>query len=50
MTEPAAEMGRYFERALTSALGQHPQVGDIRGWGMFRAPEFVADSESKSSF
>ena len=50
MTERAAEMGRYLEKALTLAFGQHPHVGDIRGRGMFRALEFVADRESKAPF
>ncbi|WP_246100692.1 aspartate aminotransferase family protein [Palleronia caenipelagi] len=34
--------------ALTDRLGQHPHVGDIRGRGLFRGIELVADRETKA--
>lgn len=50
MTQRAAEMGTYLEQALDAEFGQHPNVGDIRGRGMFRGMEFVQDRESKRPF
>ena len=50
MVERSAQMGAYLERALYEAFGQHPNVGDIRGRGMFRGLEFVADRETKAPF
>src|SRR6056297_2039980 len=35
---------------LEARLGQHPHVGDIRGRGLFRGIELVADRESKAPF
>lgn len=45
-----AEKGAVLDAALRDAFGQHPHVGDIRGRGLFRALEFVADRESKAAF
>ncbi|WP_224826059.1 aspartate aminotransferase family protein [Cognatishimia sp. MH4019] len=50
MAERALKMGNYFEDALRATFGQHPHVGDIRGRGMFRGLEFVADRETKTPF
>jgi adenosylmethionine-8-amino-7-oxononanoate aminotransferase len=50
MTARAADIGQYFEAALQDRFGQHAHVGDIRGCGMFRALEFVADREAKTPF
>ena len=50
MTKRAAAMGDYFADALDVEFGQHPHVGDIRGRGMFRGLEFVADRDSKQPF
>lgn len=36
--------------ALQSAFGQHPNVGDIRGRGLFQGIELVADRETKAPF
>lgn len=44
------KMGQKLQSALTSKLGQHPHVGDIRGRGLFRGIELVADRESKTPF
>ena len=42
--------GAALQTALTDALGQHPHVGDIRGRGLFRGVELVADRETKAPF
>ena len=44
------EMGDRLDAALRDALGEHPHVGDIRGRGLFRGVELVADRESKTPF
>jgi adenosylmethionine-8-amino-7-oxononanoate aminotransferase len=43
-------MGEKLQDALTAALGQHPHVGDVRGRGLFRGVELVADKETKEPF
>ena len=43
-------LGGYMEKALMSALAQHPNVGDIRGRGLFWGVELVADRASKATF
>jgi adenosylmethionine-8-amino-7-oxononanoate aminotransferase len=35
---------------LEKALGSHPNVGEIRGRGLFQSIEFVADRKTKSTF
>jgi L-2,4-diaminobutyrate transaminase len=46
----AGETGAYFKAALTDALGDHPNVGDIRGEGLLVAVEFVAEREGRRFF
>jgi len=41
--------GKSLRAGLHSALGEHPNVGDIRGRGLFIGIEFVADRESKKA-
>ncbi|MEM1384367.1 MAG: aspartate aminotransferase family protein [Pseudomonadota bacterium] len=43
-------IGERLQAALEAALGQHPAVGDIRGRGLFRGIELVADRETKAPF
>jgi adenosylmethionine-8-amino-7-oxononanoate aminotransferase len=43
-------MGAALERKLREAFENHPRVGDIRGRGLFRAIELVADRASKTPF
>ena len=43
-------MGEKLEKALRQAFGEHPQVGDIRGRGLFWALELVEDRASKKPF
>lgn len=50
MTDRAARMGAVLDAALHDAFGQHPNVGDIRGRGMFRGLELVANRETKAPF
>jgi adenosylmethionine-8-amino-7-oxononanoate aminotransferase len=42
--------GDKLQAALVSALGEHPHVGDIRGRGLFRGVELVADRHTKATF
>ena len=44
------EDGAYFAQRLRAALGSHPNVGDIRGRGLFMGVELVADRASKQPF
>ncbi|MCV2889525.1 aspartate aminotransferase family protein [Ruegeria aquimaris] len=39
-----------MERELRKAFGQHPNVGDIRGRGLFWGVELVVDRDGKVSF
>ncbi len=43
-------VGGYMQTALEEAFADRPYVGDIRGRGLFRAIEFVADRQSKKPF
>ena len=43
-------MGARLDGALRERFGQHPHVGDIRGRGLFRGIELVADRETKAPF
>jgi adenosylmethionine-8-amino-7-oxononanoate aminotransferase len=42
--------GERLRSLLVERFGQHPQVGDIRGRGLFQAIELVADRGSKQPF
>jgi len=41
------QAGETLDTALRDRFGQHPHVGDIRGRGLFRGLELVADRETK---
>ena len=43
-------MGEAFEQSLTERFGNHRHVGDIRGRGLFRGLELVADRATKAPF
>ncbi len=43
-------MGARLQDGLSERLGQNPHVGDIRGRGLFRGVELVADRETKAPF
>lgn len=42
--------GENLTRSLTARFGNHPHVGDIRGRGLFRGVELVADRGTKEPF
>src|SRR5712671_3857486 len=44
------QMGDLLEQRLIERFGNHHHVGDIRGRGLFRAIEIVADRASKAPF
>ncbi|MCT8974200.1 aspartate aminotransferase family protein [Microbaculum marinisediminis] len=46
----AGETGAYFLAALRDRLGNHPNVGDIRGEGLLAAVEFVEDRDTRTFF
>ncbi len=50
LVENAARVGARLHAGMRSALGEHPNVGEIRGEGMIMAVEFVADRMSKEAF
>lgn len=43
-------MGEELEHRLTERLGNHHHIGDIRGRGLFRGIELVADRATKAPF
>ena len=42
--------GSKLMQALTDQFGEHPNIGDIRGRGLFLGMEFVKDRASKTTF
>ncbi len=50
LIERAATMGHVLETRLRQQFGDHRNVGDIRGRGMFWGLEFVADRETREPF
>lgn len=44
------EKGAQLQTALVERFGAHPHVGDIRGRGLFRGIELVADRADKTPF
>jgi adenosylmethionine-8-amino-7-oxononanoate aminotransferase len=50
LLENVRRMGAHLEAALHERFGNHPHIGDIRGRGLFRAIELVADRASKAPF
>ena len=44
------ERGKAIKQQLGTAFADHPNVGDVRGRGMFIGVEFVADRDSKQPF
>ncbi|WP_191286250.1 aspartate aminotransferase family protein [Aliiroseovarius zhejiangensis] len=50
MVARSAQMGETLMAALTDAFGQHPHIGDMRGRGLFRGLELVADRDTKAPF
>ena len=50
LVQRCAEMGEKLQAALEDRFGQHPNVGDIRGRGLFRGVELVAERDTKEPF
>lgn len=50
LVDRAAEMGARLDERLKAQFGQHSNVGDIRGRGLFRGLEIVDDREEKRPF
>jgi adenosylmethionine-8-amino-7-oxononanoate aminotransferase len=48
LNQRAQDMGAYLMRELRAAVGEHPNVGDIRGMGMFMAIELVRDRQGNA--
>ncbi len=46
LVENAASVGVYFKQALDARLGEHPNVGEIRGKGLMLGVELTADRQS----
>jgi adenosylmethionine-8-amino-7-oxononanoate aminotransferase len=42
-------MGDYMLRELRAAVGEHPNVGEVRGMGLFMAVELVHDRTTRAS-
>lgn len=47
LVENSATVGAYMKEQLRSALGNHPNVGDIRGQGLMIGVELVLNRETK---
>lgn len=50
LLENVRKMGDHLSRGLRERLGDHPNVGDIRGKGLFWSLELVADKATKAPF
>jgi adenosylmethionine-8-amino-7-oxononanoate aminotransferase len=50
LVENSARIGTLLGSLIQVALGDHPNVGDIRGRGLFWALELVRDRDSKQPF
>lgn len=50
LLQRVAPIGERLNARLVDAFGRHPNVGDIRGRGLFRALELVRDRETKAPF
>ncbi len=50
LLDAVRRQGAALDAALREAFGTHPHVGDIRGRGLFRSLEIVADRAAKAPF
>ena len=46
----AGDVGAYLTQAMRAALGDHPNVGEVRGEGMLCAVELVEDRDARRFF
>lgn len=50
LVQNAGEVGRYLNQTMAEAVGDHANVGDVRGEGMLCAVELVADKGDRVFF
>ena len=50
LVERVNAKGKVLHEALQKTFGQHPNIGDIRGRGLFQAVELVEDRATKAPF
>jgi adenosylmethionine-8-amino-7-oxononanoate aminotransferase len=50
LVERSAKLGQRCRDRLHDLLGDHPQVGEVRGIGLLNAVELVADRATKQAF
>ena len=50
LVENAGKVGAYFRNGLATALGDHVNVGEVRGDGLMAAIEFVEDRDDRKFF
>jgi L-2,4-diaminobutyrate transaminase len=50
LVENAGSVGSYLKQTLNAAIGNHPNVGEVRGEGLLCAVEFVADRTDRTFF
>ncbi|MFU1476234.1 aspartate aminotransferase family protein [Roseovarius sp. C7] len=50
LVQNAGEVGHYLHEQMQAALGDHPNVGEVRGEGMLCAVEFVRDRDNRVFF
>ena len=50
LIEKVNQQGQKLQSALHSKFDEHPNIGDVRGRGLFIGVELVADKEAKSTF
>lgn len=50
LVDTAGPKGAHLRARLRAAVGEHPNVGDIRGLGLLNAIEFVTDRTTKAPF
>lgn len=50
LVQNAGEVGAYLKKVLVEAIGDHANVGEVRGDGLLCAVEFVEDRDSRIYF
>ncbi|GAA5064477.1 aspartate aminotransferase family protein [Roseibacterium beibuensis] len=50
LVQNAAEVGPYLTAQMAEAIGEHANVGEVRGEGMLTAVELVKDRDSRTFF
>src|SRR5690606_22407350 len=50
LVDNARDVGAYFLKGMRRAVGEHPNVGEVRGEGLLCAVEFVSEREGRQFF